>query len=164
MALLGARTSHGEPRELRAQRVVLPWRAQLAGRISRAKRVPCDRRELLCFPRAKRGKFLGVGTQGSRPEALPYPVACGKMLKKGRRTHFRHPKRCFQASKRAENGPPGRKAGTWTGIRGCFGAGAWRGAVPYSVLSGVGTRLVGGWAERKGLRRRSGGLGGCVGG
>ena len=149
MALLGARISHGEPRELRAQRVVLPWRAQLAGRIPRAKRVPCDRRELLLLPRAKRGKFLGVGPQGSRPEALPCPVACGKTQKKGRRTHFRDPKGCCQASKRAEKGPPGRKAGIWAGFGGCFGAGAWRGAVPYPAFSGVGTRLVGGWAEKK---------------
>jgi hypothetical protein len=149
MALLGARTSHGEPQELRAQRVVLPWRAQLAGRIPRAKRDSCDRRELLCFPRAKRGKFLGVGTQGSRPEALPCPIACGEMLKKGRKTHFRHPKGCCQASRRAENGPPGRKAGTWAGFWGCFGAGAWVGAVPYSVTSGVETRLGGRLGRKK---------------
>ena len=149
MALLGARTSHGEPRELRAQRVVLPWRAQLAGRIPRAKRVPCDRRELLCFPRAKRGKFLGVGPQGSRPEALPCPVACGKTLKKGRITPFPPSQGCCQASRRAENGPPGRKAGIWAGLGGCFGAGAWRGAVPYSVVSGVGTRLGGRLGRKK---------------
>lgn len=164
MALLGARTSHGEPRELRAQRVVPLWRAQLAGRCHRAKRVPCDRRELLLLPRAKRGKFLGVGTQGSRPEALPCPIACGKTLKKGRKTPFSHPKRCFQASKWAENGLPGRKAGTWAGFGGCFGAGAWVGPLPYPAFSGVGTRLGGRLGRKKGLRRRSGGLGGCAGG